>query len=151
MSKRLNFHQKYLFTSCTGSVSIIHKYINKNNNKTRHRYLHGMLRTVQTERICVRVTDEVEIVVIESLHRWQVSTVLLCVRRKRHCWVRDGRAAGRAVPWEVSRRTLLVHGVSRAVALVLRWWVQLAEVVRRFWHRADRAEHRLGDRTGFGL
>lgn len=32
-------------------------------------YLHGVLRTVQTKRVCVRVTDEVEIVVIESLHR----------------------------------------------------------------------------------
>lgn len=77
--------------------------------------------------------------------------MLLRVRRQRHCWVGDSGAAGRAVPGEVSRWTLLVHGVRRTVALVLRGGVQLAEVVRRFWHRADGAEHRLGDHTGLGL
>lgn len=44
----------------------IHKYINKDQKQS---YLHGVLRTVQTKRVCVRVTDEVKIVVIKSLHR----------------------------------------------------------------------------------
>lgn len=110
-----------------------------------------MLRAVQTERVCVRVTYEVEIMVIESLHRRQVSAVLLRVRRERHRRVRDARAAGGTVPGEVTRRALLVHGFRGAVALVVWGGVQLAEVVRRLRHRADGAEHGLGDNAGLGL
>lgn len=110
-----------------------------------------MLRTVQTERVCVRVPDEVKVVVIQSLHRWQVSAVLLRVRRQWHRRVGDPGAAGRAVPGEVPRWALLVHGLRGTVALVLRGGVQLAEVVGRLWHHAHWAKHRLSDGTRFGL
>lgn len=106
---------------------------------------------MQTKRVCVCVADKVKVMVIESLHWWQISTVLLRVRGQRHRWVGDAWASGRAVPREVTRRALLKHGLCRAVALVLRGGVQLAEVVRRFWHRADGAEHRLRDYAGLGL
>lgn len=79
-----------------------------------------MLCTVQAERVGVRVSDEVEVVVIQSLHWRQVSTVLLRVRGQRHRGVGDAGASRRAVPGEVSRWALLVHGLGRTVALVLR-------------------------------
>lgn len=110
-----------------------------------------MLRAVQAERVSVRVSDEVEVVVIQSLHRRQVSAVLLRVRGQRHRGVGDAGAPCRAVPGEVSRWTLLVHGLGGTVALVLRGRVQLAEVVARLRQGAHRAEHRLGDGAWFGL
>lgn len=79
-----------------------------------------MLRTVQAKRVGVRVSYEVEVVVIQSLHWRQVSAVLLRVRGQRHRGVGDAGAARRAVPGEVSRWALLIHGLGRTVALVLR-------------------------------
>lgn len=117
-------------------------------------YLQGVLRTVKTECIRVRVAvEEVEVVMVKSLHWWQVATVVLLRRRgKRHRWVRDGRAARCAVPREVSGWALLKHGVAGAVALVwLRGGVQLAQIICLVWQRAQGAEHRLGGDPGLGL
>lgn len=110
-----------------------------------------MLRTVHTKRVCVRVTNEVEIVVIKSLHWRQVSAMLLRGRGEGHCWISDGRATCRAVPGEMARQTLLVNRVGRTVTLVLRGQVQFVKVLRRFRECANRAEYRLGDDPGLGL